>query len=114
MAQVEQERDALKGEVERLAAEEKAHAQRAAGLEGDRAALAEQIKGFEAAIREEQHWAKRSPLLFEQQPALQMPAWTLDHRFYALGAVLTRDQVRGFGLGLIWTSLINSPTTLFS
>lgn len=66
-------------------------------LSGERDALKKQNREMEAAIRDGQHWARRPPLPLERQPPLRLPAWTLDHRFYALGAVLTRDQVRGFG-----------------
>lgn len=61
--------------------------------------MAGQIAELESAIREDQQWAKRPGLAFDRQPPLKMPGWTLDHRFYALGAVLTRDQVRCGGLG---------------
>ncbi len=60
---------------------------------GERDALRERLQELEGTIQDAKHWAARPPLPMEQQPVLQMPAWTLDHRFYALGAVLTRDQV---------------------
>lgn len=65
-------------------------------LSGERDALKEQVAHLEAVLRDGQprSGGQGPPLPFATQPPLQMPAWTLDHRFYALGAVLTRDQVQ--------------------
>jgi hypothetical protein len=101
------ERDRLKGDYETIVSLNKEGQAAALKVGGERDALLEKVANLEHAIQEAKHWSARPPLPMERQPVLAMPAWTLDHRFYALGAVLTRDQVgwvdgssRG-GLGLV-------------
>jgi hypothetical protein len=94
LAEVEKERDALKADLDRLTQEGKERLENALKLAGERDAFKAKTEELESAIRDGQNWAARPPLPFERQPPLHMPAWTMDHRFYALGAVLTRDQVR--------------------
>lgn len=93
VAALEVERDALRSELDRATKEGQQRGEEARVWQAERKAMAAQIAELESAIREDQQWAKRPGLAFDRQPPLRMPGWTLDHRFYALGAVLTRDQV---------------------
>lgn len=93
IAEMEGELLRLHSDTEQRARWGKTQGQELLRLSGERDALKERNAELEAAIRDGQYGAKRPSLPFTTQPPLRMPAWTLDHRFYALGAILTRDQV---------------------